>query len=112
MAYIVDLTLVMQNIFWFVAIYRVPVSRRIVKLGFTAYKESIVKSDIHEEIRKHVEGQSVRDRLRRDSALDKIIELLNGNRINTAEMFELKKDMGIINFSGEDDERWAPIAVQ
>jgi hypothetical protein len=111
MAYIVDLTLVMQNIFWFVAIYRVPVSRRIVKLGFTAYKELIVMSDIHEEIRKHVKGQSVRDRLHCDSALDKIIELLNGNRINTAEMFELK-DTGIIDFSGEDDERWAPIAVQ
>jgi hypothetical protein len=50
--------------------------------------------------------------LRRDSALDKIIELLNGNRINTAEMFELKKDMGNIDFSGEDDESWEPIAVQ
>ena len=112
MAYIVDLALVMQNIFWLVAIYHVPVSRRIVKLGFMAYKESIVMSDIHEEIRKHVEGQNVRDRLRRDSALDKIIELLNGNRINTAEMFELKKDMGNIDFSGEDDESWEPIAVQ
>jgi len=112
MAYIVDLTLIMQNIFWLVAIYHVPVSRRIVKLGFMAYKEYIVMSDIHEEIRKHVEGQSVRDRLRRDSALDKIIELLNENRINTAEMFELKKDMGNIDFSAEDDESWEPIAVQ
>ena len=106
MAYIVDLTLVMQNIFWLVAIYHVPVSRRIVKLGFKAYKESIVMSNIHEEIKKHVEGQRVFDRLRRDNTLDKIIELLNRNRINTTEMFDLKKDIGNVDFLGEDDESW------
>jgi hypothetical protein len=63
-----------------------------MKLGFKAYKESIVMSDVHEEIRKHVEGQRVLDRLRRNSTLSKIIELLNRNRINTTEMLELKKD--------------------
>ena len=106
MAYIVDLTLVMQNIFWLVAIRRVPVSRRIVKLSFKSYKESILMSDVHEEIKKHVEGQKVLDQLRRDSTLSKIIELLNGNRVNTTEMFELKTDIGNVEFLGEDDESW------
>jgi len=106
MAYIVDLTLVMQNVFWLVVIYRVPVSRRLVKHALMAYKDSIMMSDVHEETRKHVEGQNVRDRLDRDSALNKIIELLHGNRINTAEMFKSKEDIGNVNFSGKDDESW------
>jgi metallophosphoesterase superfamily enzyme len=106
MAYIVDLTLVMQNIFWLVAIFRVPVSRRLVKLAYVAYKESIVRSDVHEGIKQHVQGQGVLDRLHRDSALDKIVELLHENRIDTAEMFGLKDEMGAVNFSAKDDESW------
>jgi len=112
MAYIVDLTLVMQNVFWLVAIYHVPVSRRLLKLAFMAYKDSIVMSGVHEEIRRHVEGQRVRDRLHRDSALNKIVELLNRNRINTAEMFGLKEDIGNVDFSGKDDESWESVAIQ
>jgi len=106
MTYIVDLTLIMQNAFWLVAIYQVPVSRRLVKLAYVAYKESEVTPRIHEEIRKYVDGQTVNDRLHRDGALTKIVELLNGNRINTEEMFELKGDIGNINFSGQDDKSW------
>jgi hypothetical protein len=106
MAYIVDLTLIMQNIFWLVAIHRVPVSRRLVKFAYVAYKESIVMSDVHEEIKKHVKGQTVIDRLHRDSALGKIIELLNGNRIDTEEMFKLKGGIDKIHFSKNDDESW------
>jgi len=106
MAYIVDLTLIMQNIFWLVAIHRVPVSRRLVKFAYVAYKESIVMSDVHEEIKKYVKGQTVTDRLHRDSALGKIVELLNGNRIDTEEMFKLKGGIGKIHFSENDDESW------
>jgi len=106
MAYIVDLTLIMQNIFWFVTMYRVAVLRRLVKLDYVAYKESVISSDIHEGIRKHVEEQTICDRLHRDNALDKIVELLNANRINTAKMFEWKGNIRTIDFSGKDDESW------
>jgi hypothetical protein len=106
MAYIVDLTLIMQNVFWLVAIYRVPVSCRLVKLAYTAYKNSIVRSDVHEGIKEHVEGQSVLDRLHRDSTLRKIVELLDANCIDTAEMFGLKGDIGSVDFSGKDNESW------
>lgn len=103
MAYIVDLTLIMQNIFWLLSIHHVPVSPRLVKLACAAYKQSVVKTNVHEDIKKHVDGQNILDRLRRDNALDKIIELLNKNRINTAEMFALKEEMGQVNFH---DESW------
>jgi len=63
-------------------------------------------SDIHEEIKKHVKEQKVIDRLHRDSALGKIIELLNRNRIDTEEMFKLKGGIGKIHFSENHDESW------
>ena len=56
-----------------------------MKLAYLAYKQSVVRRG-H---KKHIEGQNVLDRLRRDNALDKIVELLNKNRINTEEMFPL-----------------------
>lgn len=106
MAYIVDLTLIMQNVFWLVTISRTPVSRRLVKLAYIGYKESIMKTNVHEDIKKHVKEQNVFDRLRRDSALDKIVELLNENRIDTEEMFSLQGSIGNVKFSGQDDESW------
>jgi len=106
MTYIVDLTLIMQNVFWLISIYQVPVSRRLIKLAYYAYRESTVMPQVHEKIRKHVEGQAVYHRLNRDNALSKIVELLNGNRINTEEMFKLKGDIGQIDLSGRDDISW------
>ena len=96
----------MQNVFWLVSVYQVPVSRRLIKLAYYAYKESTVMSQAHEEIRKHVATQTVHHRLDRDNALNKIEELLNGNRINTEEMFRLKDDIGEIDLSGKDDTSW------
>jgi len=106
MAYIVDLTLIMQNIFWLVTISHTPVSPRLVKLAYVAYKESIMKTNVHEDIKKHVEEQNVLDRLRRDNALDKIVELLQKNRIDTEEMFRLQGSIGNVKFSGQNDESW------
>jgi len=106
MAYIIDLTLVMQNLFWLVAIYRVPVSRRLVKLAAKAYEESEIRTQVHFEIEKHVEGAKVLDRVHRDGALGKIVELIDLYRIDTAEMFELKDKIGVFDITGKDDEPW------
>ncbi|KAF8805972.1 hypothetical protein BYT27DRAFT_6650089 [Phlegmacium glaucopus] len=91
MTYIVDLTLIMQNVFWLVSIHQVPVSRRLIMLAYSAYRKSTVMAQVHEEIRKHVAEQAVHHRLNRDNALSKIVELLNRNRINTEEMFRLER---------------------
>ena len=106
MAYIVDLTLIMQNVFWLAATHNVPVSPRLVKFAYVAYKRSIVMPTVHEEIKEYVKGQTFLDRLNRDSALEKIVELLHRYRIDAAEMFRLGKDMGVIDFSGKDNESW------
>lgn len=111
MAYIIDLTLVMQNLFWLVAIYRVPVSRRLVKLAAKAYQESTVKAEVHFEVQEHVSKETVVNRVQRDSALGKIVELINHFRIDTEEMFRLRGDIGTIDVSGQDDEQWVVPAV-
>lgn len=103
MTYIVDLTLVMQNIFWLVSIYQMPLSPRLIMLACSAYKDSTMMAHAHEEIRQHVEAQFVHHRLDRDHSLSKIEELLNRNRINTEEMFRLKGEIGPIDLSGKDD---------
>jgi len=106
MAYIIDLTLIMQNLFWFVAIYRVPVSRRLVKFAFKTYRESDVRSQVHFAIKEFVKGASVIDRMYRDPALGQIVELINRYRIDTAEMFDLKDQIGAFDISATDDEPW------
>jgi hypothetical protein len=106
MAYIIDLTLIMQNLFWLMAIYRVPVSRRLVKLASLAYKDSEVRAQVHFEVEKYVRGTNIFNRIHRDGAIGQIIKLLNRYRTDTAEMFKLKDTFGRFNISGGEDEPW------
>lgn len=106
MAYIVDLTLIMQNIFWLVTIHRVPVSCRLVKFAYVTYKKSTVMPIVHTAIKVFVKEQAVLDRFNCDSAINKIEELLTKYSIDTPEMFRLKDDMKVVTFSGADDESW------
>jgi hypothetical protein len=106
MAYIVDLTLIMQNVFWFSAIYGVPVTCRLVKLAYVAYEESIVMPNVHRDIKEFVDKQTFLDRIQRDDALSKIVEVLTRNCIDTEEMFRLESDVKVVDFSQKDDESW------
>jgi len=104
MAYIIDLILIMQNIFWLVAINgNTKISRRLTKLAFKSYAESAVKAQVHLEIENYVNGAGVLDRGDRDNALTKVIELLNRNRIESADMFKLEGRIGAFDASGEDE---------
>src|SRR6202167_6346884 len=104
MAYIIDLTLIMQNLFWLVAIYRVPVSRRLIKFASKAYKESDAMADVHQEIESYVQGAGIIDRMHRDDAIRQMVELIDRYRIGTVEMFKLKDEFGAFDISG--DEPW------
>jgi hypothetical protein len=96
----------MQNVFWLVTTYRVPVSITLVKVAYGTYKKLIVMPDVHERIKKHIEEQTVCDRMDRDSALSKFIDLLKEFSISTAEMFRMKEDMGNFDFIVKDGESW------
>ena len=106
MAYIVDLTLIMQNVFWFSAIYGVPVTRRLVKLAYVAYEESTVMPNVHQDIKEFVDRQTFLARLQRDDALSKIIDVLTRNCIDTKEMFRLEPDAKVIDSLQKGDEPW------
>lgn len=69
-------------------------------------EESEIKVQVHFEIEKHIEGAEVLDRVHRNGALSRIIELINIYRIDTAEMFELKDKVGTCDITGKDDEPW------
>ncbi|TDL22677.1 hypothetical protein BD410DRAFT_748466 [Rickenella mellea] len=105
MAYIVDLTLVMQNLFWLVSDSELHVSRRFIKLAFKAYSESKAKPHVHYDIDRHVKEANIFVLVDRDSALDKIIELIDHHRIESAEMFELRYRVGTIE-GADVDEPW------
>lgn len=103
MAYIIGLTLVMQNIFWLTEGKR-PTSRRIIKLAYAAYLQSDVKKDIHSKILNHVEQSSKFTSKARDTTLEKIEEILKKYRIDSAEMFALKNQIPFDILDG--DEPW------
>jgi hypothetical protein len=105
MAYIVDLTLVMQNLFWLAVVDHHPITRRLIKLAFKAYQESPVKAQVHNAIIDYVKEAGLVERAGRDGVLAKIEELIDRNRIESAEMHALKNRMGDIDFTG-DDEPW------
>ena len=106
MAYIVDLTLIMQNLFWFMAINHVPVSRRLVKLASLTYRESDVRSQVHHKIEMYVRRANIIDRAHRDGAIGQIVELIDSYRMDTAEMFKLKDAIGAFDTSAKGDEPW------
>jgi len=102
-AYIIDLTLVMQNLFWLAVIVRRPITVRLIKLELKGYRESPEKARVHSDISEYVRQVGVFDRVKRDIVRSKIIELIGRNRMESAEMHSLNSHIGEIGFSGDDE---------
>jgi len=107
MAYIVDLTLVMQNLFWLTGGQHVA-SRRLIKLSFKAYYESETKARAHGMIAKLVKEKNLFAPGARDAIVEKIVETINRHRIDPMEMIRLKDRLGPYDPSAPD-EPWAPL---
>ena len=103
MTYTIDLTLVMQNVFWFQEVPHRPISRRLIKLAFTTYSNSDAKQSLHDEIERHVKDRNVFGG--RDATFDKIVELIERYRIDSAEMFKHQDLIQNLDLDG-DDEEW------
>jgi hypothetical protein len=106
MTYIVDLTLVMQNVFW-LADGRGKISRRLIKVALSAYLESEVKGDAHFMISEHVKKVNVARPGARDTTLEKITEILEKHRIQSEDMFKQKSQIRGFDISALD-EPWDP----
>jgi hypothetical protein len=82
MAYVIDLIIVMQSIFWHMQARggTDPVSIRLIKLAYNSYWISTDRSQVHTEIRTYVNGNNVFVTGRKDRVLEKVVELINGHR--------------------------------
>jgi hypothetical protein len=106
MAYTIDLTLIMQNLFWMVEIHNMPVSRRLVKFAFATYQKSRVKTQVHIDIKKYADGTNILDRVNRDGVIGKIFGLIDAYRIHPAEMFEQRNVFAGFDVNDKGDEPW------
>ena len=97
MAYIVDFTIVMQVIFGLVANARMRLSRRLIKLAFAAYKSSLERIQVHNEIRDHAKTDG-------DAALETMLELIENCQMRADDMDKLLLVME--GFDNVQDEPW------
>lgn len=102
MAYIVGLTLVMQNLFC-VAEGKHEASRRLIKLAFAAYCKSDAIGTVHTSIAEHVKEASLFFQKGRDTTMDMIVDLIRRHSIKSAEMFEFRDKMPNLNAKGSDE---------
>ncbi|KAG8777722.1 hypothetical protein FRC15_011152 [Serendipita sp. 397] len=107
MAYIIDLTLVMQNIFWLVNATNgtYPTTRRLIKLAFRAYSESATKGRVHVLIEEHVRQFKPFIPGGPDATLEAIENIIHQCTINLDEMIRRRQEMPAFG-TGEEEEPW------
>ncbi|KAF7334090.1 G domain-containing protein [Mycena venus] len=113
MGYIVDLTIVMQSLFWLTRaraeavskggamVATVPLTKRLVELAFTAYATDEHSKTIHEDLRPFVKPTFA---LKPDIVLDHIVELIKSHRFQPSQSFAAKAEAG--RETGEEDVNW------
>ena len=103
MAYIVGLTIIMQTLYWLTITDHRPITRRHIKLAYKAYMESPEKGKVHTDIKEYVKKAGVFERIGHDGVVAKIVELIDRNRIESAEMHNLVDSMRDVDFSAHDE---------
>lgn len=98
MAYLVDLSLILQTVY--LVSKRQEVTRRAIKLAVASYLASSVRGEVHTWIQGYDRGLTFLERADRDT-LDKVIEVMQFYSIDAAQMSEL----GVI-IPGLLDEPW------
>ncbi|KAJ7799904.1 hypothetical protein B0H14DRAFT_2616611 [Mycena olivaceomarginata] len=113
MGYIVDLTIVMQSLFWLtrtraeavskdgVMFATVPLTKHLVELAFTAYATDEHSKTIHEDLRQLVKLTSV---LKPDIVLDHIVWLIKSHRFHPSQSFATRAEAE--RETGEEDVNW------
>jgi hypothetical protein len=113
MGYIVDLTIVMQSLFWLtrtraeavskdgVMFATVPLTKHLVELAFTAYATDEHSKTIHEDLRQLVKLTSV---LKPDIVLDHIVGLIKSHRFHPSQSFATRAEAE--RETGEEDVNW------
>jgi hypothetical protein len=103
MAYIVDLTFMMQHIFCLTQGRSSVISRRLIKLAYTTYNKSDRQSEAHDRIAEHVKDLNLISRGAQDTTMDKIVEIIDLSPITSAELPGLKASLQSFDLSGPDE---------
>lgn len=107
MAYIIDLTLILQNVFWLQVLtdsQGQDLSRRLIKAAAVKYYTSNTKQTLRFKIDQHLNSSSFNVGPR--STLGTIIELIEECTLDPSDMWDY---MGSISFDPRDvveDEAW------
>jgi hypothetical protein len=108
MGYIVDLTIVMQSLFWLMQAKggTRPVLCRLIKLAFKAYSDSPDRTLVHDDIKSYVAGVNFLNMGRRDRVLEKVISLIRTHRFVPRDVYKARVEAQD-ELAGEQDETWA-----
>ncbi|TDL20159.1 hypothetical protein BD410DRAFT_791245 [Rickenella mellea] len=82
MGYIVDLTIVLETLFWLKAAQpnNPAVSSDDVEAAFSLYNSSEERVKVHREIRSYVDNMSLLDHAHPDNAHDEVLRLIKAHR--------------------------------
>jgi len=91
MVYVIDLILVMQNVFLIVQAQNTPTSVDIwmINLAVRTYRMSPIKAQIHTDIMDFVDKGGIADH-GRNNAVDRIVALIEQHRKESAELMKQK----------------------
>ncbi|KAG5644396.1 hypothetical protein DXG03_008563 [Asterophora parasitica] len=106
MTYIVQLTIIMQIIFWLQVVLKLEdqdITRRLIKLAIVIYTDSGESERVEHSIKEYVAEANMADS---DAAFEKLVEIIDQSRINTKAGVEHKDLTGKFDFSLKDDEPW------
>jgi hypothetical protein len=109
MMYIIDLTLVLQNLFWIQTLRNPdqPITRPWIKLAAAAYNESNVKAALHIKVKEFLSNQSNLLITGPDRVLLKIEELLHTYTLNSTEVLAKQNTLGMSSIKIPPvDEEW------
>lgn len=111
MIYIIDLTLILQNVFWLQALANEgrPLSRRLIKLAAQSYNESNVKQTMRFKIARHL-SEHVTFNVGPDTTLQTIVDLIESETIETADMLKQKGTIPPYHLSDQEED-WDPQPV-
>lgn len=104
MTYIVDLTMVTQDIFWIVGSNPRPITRRLIKLAFNTHIKSAKRSQLRDEIAEY--SKKGIGRTGADTTFEKILELIKASTINPEEMLANRQGLDHDALWAEGDEGW------
>ncbi|KIM75259.1 hypothetical protein PILCRDRAFT_684233 [Piloderma croceum F 1598] len=89
MAYISDLTLGMESLYWLARARKdKAINRQEVVHAFTTYRASTQRRDVHMQIRDYIGDENIMRSFSRDKALTKVAAIVDQARFNPTEVFE------------------------